>query len=216
MNIWGKTLFKGQSQINGEVKIVEYFGGNRRLFASKFAQSRTLDKNGRSEFCWDAFVDVARGLDEGSSILILGLAAGTGASSLRQTHPKVEIDGVEIDPLMVELGNKYFDLEKAKVNIFLEDAARFVEKANKKYDLIFVDVFVGGEVPSFVFRSDFIEKLKALLKPTSKVIFNKIYNNLDEAKEIKSFFSKHFKITKEEHNPNRRIPGNLILVGEPA
>jgi spermidine synthase len=214
VNIWGKILYKGQSQYNGEIKVIEFFNAKRRLIASGFAQSRSLDKNGRSEFYWDAFSDNLGELADDASILILGLAAGTSASSIKRRFPNVEIDGVEIDPLMIELGKKYFDLDEKKINIFVTDAKTFVEAATKEYDRIFVDIFVGGEVPEFVYQDKFFEKLKALMKPNALVIVNKIYVSKGEINTILDFFKKHFKIVKENYTTNRAIPGNIILCGK--
>lgn len=213
MNIWGKILYKGSSPFNGEVKVVEFLGGQRRLFASAFAQSRSLKQDGSSEFYWDAFADNVDNLPEKAEIVILGLGAGTSASSLRKKFPQAKIDGVEIDPLMIELGRKYFDLDEAHVNIYTEDAAVFVKKNEKKYDLVGLDLFVGSTTPGFVFQDEFFGQLKNLMKEDSLLIANKIYERAEEVIPFKEFFERHFKILGEVRTQGRREPGNLILYG---
>ncbi len=213
MNIWGKILYRGNSPYNGEIKVVEY-RDQVRIFASNFAQSRSLDKNGKSEFYWDAFVEASSDIRPGSKVLILGLGSGTTALALRRKFPKIHIDGVEIDPLMVELGKKYLGLGNSGINVIVEDAQTFVDKAKEKYDLIFVDLFVGGEVPVFVMVESFFKKLVSLLNAQGVLITNKIYNSRQEAKETKSFFEKFMKVVAEKHSSGWANPGNIILVGK--
>jgi len=214
VNIWGKILYKGFSTYNGEIKVVEYHD-QRRLVASGFAQSRTLGKNGKTEFYWDTFVEELPPLKKDSKVLILGLATGTSAQQLRRLYPKIEIDGVEVDPMIIELGKKYFGLDEAKVNIILQNASSFIDQAKGSYEVIFVDLFKGGEVPDFVLKDDFFQKLKSLLAGGGSIVVNKIYADRAEADFVKSFFEKYFKLDKEKHSPGWRIPGNLILIGKP-
>lgn len=42
------------------------------------------------------------------SILVLGLGGGALCSYLHQVYPQFKVDGVEIDPTMVDLARKYF------------------------------------------------------------------------------------------------------------
>jgi spermidine synthase len=213
VNIWGKILYKGFSPYNGEIKVIEY-RDQRRLLASGFAQSRTLGKDGKSEFYWDSFIEELPALKPNAKVLILGLGAGTSALQLRKRYPEVEIDGVEIDPLIIELAKKYFDLDQAQVKIIQADAKNFVMETRLQYDVIFVDVFNGGEVPSFVLKADFFEKLKTTLSREGAVVLNKIYESREEAGSVKDFFEKYFKLIQETHSPGWKVPGNLILIGK--
>lgn len=43
-----------------------------------------------------------------NSILVLGLGGGALCTYLHQAYPHFKVDGVEIDPIMVELAEKYF------------------------------------------------------------------------------------------------------------
>lgn len=42
------------------------------------------------------------------SVLVLGLGGGALCTYLHQAYPHFKVDGVEIDPIMVELAKKYF------------------------------------------------------------------------------------------------------------
>jgi len=72
------------------------------------------------------------------TVLVVG--AGTGndvASALR--HGAVEVDAVEIDPLIVEIGKRLHPehpYQPPKVNVFIDDARSFFKKTDKQYNLI--------------------------------------------------------------------------------
>lgn len=212
MSIWGKILYKGSSKINGELVVVDSLG-KRRLIASGFIQSRDVKGPGTAEFYWSGFVDGLNRLPQGAKVLILGFAAGTIGLILRRRFPTIEIDGVEIDPTMIELGREYFDLEQVKANIFLQDAQDYVQNCEEKYDLICVDVFLGDRSPNFVFSGPFAQNLKKLMKKESIIIFNKIYDSLEDAQKTQDNFANSFKFLQEFHSPAWTVPGNLVLYG---
>ena len=45
-----------------------------------------------------------------SNVLILGLATGTLAKLINKKFKNAKITGIEIDPVMINIGKKYFDL----------------------------------------------------------------------------------------------------------
>jgi spermidine synthase len=193
MILWKKTLFKGRSDFNGDVRVVEG-GGIRRLIASGFTQSQSLRPDGKTGFrYWDAMVPDTLDLEPDPRILLLGLGAGTVSKIITKRFGPIAIDGVEIDPLIVELGKKYFDMREPNLNIFVEDALDFVKKTSYKYDLICLDVFVGGMTPKGVQDREFLERLKSLLRGNGMLTTNSIFHNDKAAAEgfqklIKSVF----------------------------
>ncbi|MDP2671664.1 MAG: fused MFS/spermidine synthase [bacterium] len=212
MNFWAKILFEGESPFNGEIKVFEILGV-RKLSASGFVQSRSVKDNGESEFYWNALAHSVP-LKTGNRVLLLGMSAGTVALSLRKKYPETIIDGVEIDPLMIDLGKRFFYLEKAKVNVFVGDARSFVKTAKNSYDLIILDLFVGDKVPSFVFDKDFMEKLGKLLKSGGRLVMNRIYDSKKEIKSFEQAFARYFRVVNKKSGPAFAETGNLILVGE--
>ena len=92
---------------------------------------------------WDYFPPLMtlRGNDARKRVLVLGSAGGTIACQIRKLaagHPIV--DGVEIDPLVIEYGYRYFD-NKAYDAVFTADGRRYLQESKRKYDLIIVDAY---------------------------------------------------------------------------
>lgn len=186
-----KTLFEGESPFNGRVKVIES-GGTRRLIVGGYTQSRTLDKNGKTGFYWDAFADNIPSLSKDSKVLILGLCAGTSAKILTNKFGPVPIDGVEIDPLIVDLGKKYFYLNEPNINVLTKDAGDYVRKLNGKYDVIYVDLFYGEKTPKFLSKVLFLEKIKEHIHREGTVVVNKICNSKSEDEEFVRSIAKVF------------------------
>ena len=112
--------------------------------------------------------------------LILGLGGGTSAILINKLWPKTKILGIEIDPIMVKLAKKYFNLDSIKnLSIKITDAKTF----NKgKYDLILVDTYQGKTYPDFAKSQSFFMHLKDMISPKGLIIFNRLNwgNNLQD------------------------------------
>ena len=127
-------------------------------------------------------------------VLLLGLAGGCNAHLINKYFPKAKITAVEIDPVMVDIGKKYFRLGKVKnINIVIADAQTFVNslKNTDQFDLIMVDCFVGKKIPKKFETVEFFQKLK---NHSRFVLINRIWWYKDKAITTKVFknLSPHF------------------------
>lgn len=76
--------------------------------------------------------------------LILGLGGGTIVKQKNYFYNQSQIDVVELDPEVIKISKKYFDVkENEKITFFQDDARRFLIKNIEKYDEIDIDVFTG-------------------------------------------------------------------------
>jgi spermidine synthase len=101
--------------------------------------------------------------------LVLGLATGTLAKIINKKFKNAKITGVEIDPVMIEVGKKYFDLDKIpNLKIVNKDAKEF----SGHFDVIFVDLYIGDRPPSFLYSLKYLKKLR---KAGKVIIFNHLF-----------------------------------------
>lgn len=113
-------------------------------------------------------------------VLIVGLGGGGMIHFLRQLDPKIRIDAVEIDPVVVELADKFFDVRsEGNVTITVADGFKFIAEAKKKYDVIYMDAFLkpseatdGTGAPLALRTEQFYKQLQDKLKPGGVVAFN--------------------------------------------
>lgn len=128
-----------------------------------------------------------------NSILILGVAGGSVIKTLvNEIDFKGEITGVEIDPEIISLANTYFKLnEIPNLTIIIEDACRFVQKTNKTFDLIVIDIFQDNSMPQFLFETVFVENTKYLLNPGGYLLFNTMIHSKSDLERNKKYIN-HF------------------------
>ena len=113
-------------------------------------------------------------------VLIVGLGGGGMVHFLRQLDPQIRIDAVEIDPVVVELADKFFGVRtEGNVTITTADGFQFIADAKKKYDAIYMDAFLkpseatdGTGAPLALRTDQFYQQLQDKLKPGGVVAFN--------------------------------------------
>ena len=123
-------------------------------------------------YYWDYHLVAAAFTNESENALILGLGAGTTARSFSAAFPNISLDGVEIDPLVVEIGKKYFDMNRCDVNVILSDGRFFVKTTKKTYDIIILDTYKDASIPYHMTTVDFFKEVKTTLKPNGVLSIN--------------------------------------------
>lgn len=107
------------------------------------------------------------------SILMIGLGGGSISMYFARHLPDIRIDAVDIDPAVIDLAKHYFGIrETEKVRYHAADGRLFVAHAKEQYDLILLDAYDGGSVPSHLMTRDFYEIVKARLAPGGAVAAN--------------------------------------------
>ena len=178
------------SPINGEISVVEEFVGHREIKIGGITQSGWLVRK-----LWKVGITAIKSKQLTlNNCLILGLGGGDAAKIINKKWPKARITGVEIDLKVVEVGKKYFGLDKIKnLEIVVGDAIDNVENPDPqspvtshqspvasrqspitKYDLVLVDLYQGKEYPKRAEEDAFINALKEILAKDGVVIFNRL------------------------------------------
>ena len=115
-----------------------------------------------------------------SSVMVVGLGGGSMIHFLQKYDPRVSIEAVEIDPVVVELAERYFAVRpKENVRLVVADAFDHLKKTKKKYDTIYMDAFLKPSastddtgVPLNLRTEAFYKELQALLTAEGSVVFN--------------------------------------------
>jgi len=149
--------------------------GHRFLSLNKVVgyHSKSLNPETKlSDDYYDQFL-VAQLFIDANTTLILGNAAGTSMMQTRHFFDP-RVDGVEIDPVITEVGKEYFGLVlDDKTKIYHEDARTYLIKNQKKYDVIYIDIYTGSPyVPFHVTTIEFYELVKAALSENGVMAIN--------------------------------------------
>lgn len=141
---------------------------------------------------------------EPKSVLIVGLGGGTIPRALRELVPQVRIDVVEIDPAVVKVARRYFDLgDSSAMNVIEADGRVQVKRAlreQKRYDLIMLDAFDHEYIPEHLLTQEFLQEVKALLAPDGVLAANtfsssRLYDH--ESTTYASVFPQFFNLKRE-------------------
>jgi spermidine synthase len=114
-----------------------------------------------------AFVEAPR------NVLVVGLGGGTIPSFVRRHFPDASIDVVDIDPGVVEVARSHFGFrEDAKMRAHVEDGRRFIERTDRRYDIVFLDAFGPDSVPYSLATREFLDSVRRVIAPRGAVIGN--------------------------------------------
>lgn len=106
------------------------------------------------------------------SVALIGLAAGTMAKELTLAYGPIPIDGVEIDPKIVEVGRKYFDMNEPNLNVIVQDGRYFLSTTNKRYDIIGIDAYRQPYIPFHLTTQEFFDQVRSHLTPGGVTVVN--------------------------------------------
>ena len=167
-----KIIETRESSVNGKITVSKLFG-SYSIHAGGFTQSGGLVRS-----IWrKAVKTLANNGGSRKDILILGLGAGSAAKEIAGIWPEARMIGVELDPLMIELGKRYFALQKIpQLTIVKGDAFHWVFHRTKswrsRFDCILCDLYVGGEVPQKSMQGPFLTALRELLINNGVLLVN--------------------------------------------
>ncbi|HLZ57983.1 MAG TPA: fused MFS/spermidine synthase [Ktedonosporobacter sp.] len=103
---------------------------------------------------------------------IIGLAAGTIAHQFTQVYGPVPIDGVEIDPAIVDVGRKYFAMNEPNLHVYVQDGRTFLATTHAQYDLVAIDAFQQPYIPFQLTTHEFFTDIRSHLSSTGVVALN--------------------------------------------
>lgn len=109
-------------------------------------------------------------------VLILGFGAGSVATILtEELNLNPAITGVELDPDVIELAHKYFQLDRfTDLKLIQEDAAVFAAQCQDSFDLLVSDVFIDKKIPEKFLTSEYISNLIRLTSKNGMGMMNMI------------------------------------------
>jgi hypothetical protein len=105
-------------------------------------------------------------------VAIIGLAGGTIAHQFTQVYGPVLIDGVEIDPSIVAVGRKYFNMNEPNLHVSIQDGRTFIATTHEKYDLVAIDAFEQPYIPFQLTTREFFTQIRDHLSSTGVVALN--------------------------------------------
>jgi spermidine synthase len=109
------------------------------------------------------------------SVLFVGLGGGSAPKRMWQDFPKLRLQVAEIDPVVVEVAERYFALPRdRRLQVEVGDGRGYLDRTDRSYDVIVLDAFFADGIPFHLFTREFLELARQRLAPGGVVVTNVI------------------------------------------
>jgi len=96
-------------------------------------------------------------LENVKNMAIIGLAAGTTARQASAVFGPIPIDGYELDPQIILVGEKYFDLKEPNIHPIAQDGRWGLSKSDQAYSVIAIDAYRPPYIPWHLTTREFFK-----------------------------------------------------------
>jgi spermidine synthase len=182
------NLVYEQESLYNYIQVTQQPDGTRQLILNEGEAIHSIYYPDRNKvltgWYWDYFLAAPyfnKGFtaDKLHSVGIIGLAGGTIARQFTQVYGPVHIDGVEIDPAIVNVGKKYFAMNEPNLHIYVQDGRTFLATTRARYDVVAIDAFQQPYIPFQLTTKEFFTEIRSHLTPTGVVALNTGHTNHD-------------------------------------
>jgi spermidine synthase len=154
---------------------VEDLGYLRVLrFERNRQSSMYLDAPFDTDFEYPAYLHTPLALKpDATRTLVIGLGGGSVVKRMWRDYPDMSVDVVELDPEIVEVAHRFFELPRdPRIHVFVDDGRAFIEMSTETYDIVIVDAFDEDRVPRPLTTEEFLRLVRDRLAPDGVVAYN--------------------------------------------
>jgi spermidine synthase len=108
-------------------------------------------------------------------VLFIGLGGGSSPKRLWRDFPDLQLQAVELDPVVVDVAYRFFELPRDdRLQVAVEDGRRYLDDNEGRYDAILIDAFFADAIPFHLFTTEFMELAHSRLNPGGVIMTNAI------------------------------------------
>jgi len=143
-------------------------------FDNAFQTGMYLRQPNRTRFPYTDFFDLGLAYrPEAKSLLFVGLGGGSAPRQLRRDFPRLDLQAVELDPVVADVARTYFHLPRT-LPVTVEDGRRYLVRNDRRWDVIALDTFYADALPFHLTTREFVELVRSRLAPGGVVVVNTI------------------------------------------
>jgi spermidine synthase len=105
-------------------------------------------------------------------VCIVGLAAGTMVHLFTEAYGPVAIEGAELDPEIITVGQRWFDMNQPNLHAVAADGRRFLQGGSDRCDVIAVDAYRPPYIPFHLTTVEFFTLARERLAEDGVVAVN--------------------------------------------
>jgi spermidine synthase len=166
-----RELFRGNSNF-GRLQVIESRDGHR-YYLNDYLMQNTYEpssKQSLSLFTYalhDLAIAYTARLD---SVLCIGM--GVGIVPGRFAAEGLRVDVVEINPAVVPVAQKFFDLDVSRLNLVIGDGRQVLNGNTNRYDAVILDAFLGDSSPSHLMTREAFTAVRAVMHEQGVLVIN--------------------------------------------
>ncbi len=175
-------LYEGESAYN-YIQVQEDDAGTRYLYLNEGqgVHSQWHASEIFSGGAWDYFLAAPYfnqepfQADEARSLLLIGLAAGTVARQHSAVYSDILIDGIELDPAIIAVGDEFFDMNASampRLTAYAGDGRYLLRHMSREYSVVAIDAYRPPYIPWHLTTVEYFGEVKALLADRGVVAIN--------------------------------------------
>ena len=169
---WMVELFSGNSHF-GQLQVLDRRDGSCRFYLNDFLTQNTYDpelKQSESPFTY-LLSGLARGYTTNiQDVLCIGL--GVGIVPMEFARQGAHVDVVEINPAVVPIAVRFFDLQTNLLHLTIDDGRHFLNRCRRQYDIVLLDAFLGDASPSHLMTREAFASIRRVLRPGGTLVIN--------------------------------------------
>lgn len=122
--------------------------------------------------------------DNTESLLVIGLATGTIPRQHITVYGDIPIDGVEIDPGIIEVGAEYFQMNDEfmpSLTTYAQDGRYVLNQLDREYTVIGIDAYRPPYIPWHLTTVEFFQEVKSHLSDDGVMVINVGRTNTDRS-----------------------------------
>jgi spermidine synthase len=109
------------------------------------------------------------------NVLFIGLGGGSAPKRLWRDFPELQLQGVELDPVVKDVAYRFFALpHDPRLQVAIDDGRRYLDRHDERWDAILIDAFFSDAIPFHLFTSEFLELARSRLNPGGVIVTNTI------------------------------------------
>ncbi len=183
----GETVYQDDTPYHTINVVDNNARGVRTLWLNSLPHSAMyLNGSNNSVFLYTDYFHIAFVFNpEIKRVLFIGGGGFSAPKKFLEDYPDLTIDVVEIDPEVVDVAKRYFNLQDdPRLNVFVDDGRVFLSLSNEKYDLIILDAYSKTYVPFHLMTLEFFQTIDEHLTPNGMVISNIISSLIGDTSDL--------------------------------
>ncbi len=114
---------------------------------------------------------------------VLCIGMGIGIVPRELAREGVAVDVAEINPAVVPVARRFFDLDPEAFHLFIADGRQFLNTTTGRYDAVIVDAFNGDASPSHLMTREAFTAIRRAMTPDGVLVMNS-FADLDPSNDF--------------------------------